>query len=97
MKFRNIGGELGNTCRIAVMAFGLAYVLALFVHMIGTHGWFGLAQDPLAGVFLALLGLPWNLVDRPDSWGSIFGVFAPLVNLCLIGLFGGMFRSRATP
>ena len=96
MKFRKFGGELGNTWRIAVIAFGLAYVLALFVYMIGTYGWFGLAKDPLAGAFLALLGLPWNLVDRPDGLGSIFGVFAPLVNLCLIGLFGGMFRSRTT-
>ena len=96
MRIRKIGGELGNTCGIAVIVFGLAYVLALIVYLIGTYGWFGLANDPLSGVFLVFLGLPWNLIDRPESLGSMFGVFAPLVNLCIIQLIGGMFRSRAT-
>ena len=96
MKIRNFGRELGKSWRIAVIVFGLAYVFAVFAYLIGVYGWFGATKDPLFGAFLALLGLPWNLVDRPDSLGSIFGVFAPLVNLCLIGFFGGKFSSRAT-
>ena len=62
---RKISGKLAKPWRIAVIAFGLAYVLALFVYLIGVYGWFGVTKDPLAGAILAVLGLPWNLVNEP--------------------------------
>ena len=48
-------------CRLFKWAFAVAYLAALFLLAVGTWGWFGAERDPLSGVFLILLGLPWNL------------------------------------
>jgi hypothetical protein len=45
----------------AFRIFLLLYAAAFALFMVGTFGWFGQDQDPLSGVFLILLGLPWNL------------------------------------
>lgn len=53
------------------------YALALFLLAVGTFGWFGQEQDPLSGVFLLPLGLPWNLlVDRVFG---ISGILVPII------------------
>ena len=49
-------------CRGSLLAFAVLYVLALALLVIGTFGLFGNEADPLAGVFLMPLGLPWNLM-----------------------------------
>lgn len=79
---------MNRTCRIIFRAFAVLYVLALVLLAIGTFGLFGAERDPLAGVFLMPLGLPWNRLfdSAPDSLLPWLAAGAPLVNLCLIWL-----------
>jgi hypothetical protein len=79
---------MNRTCRITLRAFLLLYVLALVLLVIGTFGLFGADRDPLAGVFLVPLGLPWNLLTTgaPEAMLPWLGAGAPLVNLFLIWL-----------
>lgn len=78
---------MANFCSWALKAFGLAYVIALLLFLIGTFGWFGSETGPLAGVFLLPLGLPWNrMLDwSPDTLRPWLAAAAPLVNLALLG------------
>ena len=61
-------------CKILKWVFAAAYVVALFLFALGTWGWFGADRDPLAGVFVILLGLPWNLfIDSfPDGSPAVY-------------------------
>lgn len=66
-------------------AFVVLYVAAVLLFLIGTFGWFGQETDPLSGVFLMPLGLPWNLLaDRIGLPGLLVGVLSPLVNLAIL-------------
>ena len=57
------------------------YLVALMLLAIGTFGWLGQERDPLSGVFLMPLGLPWNiLADRAGLGGPLVAIFAPLIN-----------------
>lgn len=57
------------------------YALAFLLFLIGTFGWFGQEKDPLSGVFLMPLGLPWNmLADRLGAPGLLTGLLAPAIN-----------------
>lgn len=57
------------------------YVLTLLIFLAGTYGWFGQEKDPLSGIFLMPLGLPWNVLgDRLGAPGFITGLLAPAVN-----------------
>jgi len=70
--------------------FAAAYVVAGALFLIGTYGWLGQERDPLAGVFLLPLGLPWVvLADRAGLTGPAPVVLAPLVNLAI---FYGLWR-----
>lgn len=61
------------------------YLGALALLIIGTFGLFGQEQDPLAGVFLLPLGLPWNiLLDRIGLAGPLLAVLAPLLNIAIV-------------
>ena len=74
-------------CRLLLVGFGIAYLLALGVLVTGTFGLFGNERDPLSGVFLLPLGLPGNLAaDRlPDGLLRVAAaVVAPLINLTLL-------------
>ncbi len=65
----------------AFLIFLGLYLVALAVLAMGTFGWFGQEQDPLSGVFLLPLGLPWNiLADRAGLGGALVAILAPLVN-----------------
>jgi hypothetical protein len=83
-------------CRIATALFVLLYAAALFVFAAGTWGWFGSEPDPLAGVFLVPLGLPWNrLLDfTSDSMRPILGVLAPAINLAIIAVLCSFLRRK---
>jgi hypothetical protein len=76
-------------CKITLVLFTLLYATALLLFLIGAVGLFGQERDPLAGVFLIPLGLPWNrlidgLSDPLRAWAA---AGAPLVNLViLVGL-----------
>ena len=64
----------------------MLYVAALALFVIGTFGLIGQEQDPLAGVFLIPLGLPWNLwLDGlPDAVRLWLAVLAPALNMFLL-------------
>ena len=61
------------------------YAIALALLLVGTFGLFGQERDPLAGIFLVPLGLPWNLIgDRiglADAW---LGILAPAINAAIL-------------
>lgn len=66
--------------------FTALYVLAIALLAIGTYGLFGQEQDPLSGVFLLPLGLPWNIIaDRVLGLeGPEIMIVAPLINAAII-------------
>lgn len=71
-------------CKAAIWIFAGLYAVALGLFMIGSFGLFGQDRDPLAGVFLMPLGLPWNLLPAPEDALVWLGVLAPVVNLLLL-------------
>lgn len=67
------------------IVFMALYVLALFLLAVGTFGLFGQEQDPLSGVFLMPLGLPWNLLgDRMGLAGPWIAILAPAINAAIL-------------
>jgi len=85
-------------CRLFKWAFAVAYLAALFLLAVGTWGWFGAERDPLSGVFLILLGLPWNLFI--DSFGegspAVLAALAPALNLAILFSICSALRRRRT-
>jgi hypothetical protein len=82
-----MGSEgVGRICRIATRSFFVVYVLALLLFLIGTFGWFGSPQGPLAGIFLVPLGLPWNLLLdwAPDRLRAVLAAAAPILNMAIL-------------
>lgn len=77
---------MGRFCRWMVNGFAVLYVLALALFAVGTFGLFGSDQDPLSGVFLVPLGLPWNLlVDfAPENLWPWLAALAPAINLAIL-------------
>jgi hypothetical protein len=73
-------------CRLIIWGFAAAYVIALFLFLVGTFGWFGSETGPLAGVFLMPLGLPWNqlLGSAPEPLRPFLAAAAPLLNLAIL-------------
>lgn len=67
------------------IVFVVLYGFALFLLAVGTFGLFGQEQDPLAGVFLMPLGLPWNILgDRLGLGGPLLGILAPAINAAIL-------------
>ncbi|MCT8158641.1 hypothetical protein [Pseudoruegeria sp. SHC-113] len=81
---------------MVTLAFGLFYVAALFVFLVGTFGWFGQAQDPLSGVYLLPLGLPWVALGNmvPEGGKAFFAAAAPAINLSLLILLCRVLKRR---
>jgi len=75
-------------CRIAIRIFAAFYLLALALLLVGTYGLFGAEQDPLAGIFLLPLGLPWTLVTGrlPEALMPYGAALAPALNLVVLVL-----------
>jgi hypothetical protein len=73
-------------CRWFVWGFVVAYAMALALFAVGQFGLFGNERDPLAGVFLIPLGLPWVFwAGRlPEVVRPVAAALTPLVNLALI-------------
>jgi len=84
---------MSRSCRLLVLTFAALYAAAFALYLVGTHGWFGSPQGPLAGVFLVPLGLPWNLwLDAlPSAMLPAAAVAAPALNLLLLW---GLCRGR---
>ena len=65
--------------------FVTLYAIAVLLLAIGTFGWFGQDQDPLSGVFLLPLGLPWNwLADKLGLEGPVVMIAAPAINAAIL-------------
>ena len=79
---------MNRLCRGFQIGFALAWLAALALLVIGTWGLFGQARDPLAAVYLVLLGLPWTrLIDpAPEALRPWLAMAAPGVNLVLLRL-----------
>jgi hypothetical protein len=75
-----------KVCKAVLFLFLALCLGALFVFLVGTFGWFGQERDPLSGVFLLPLGLPWNLLaDRfPEAMLPWVAAGAPLLNVALL-------------
>jgi hypothetical protein len=75
-----------TVCRWALVIFTLAYLAALAILAIGTFGLFGQPRDPLSGVFLVPLGLPWNqlLDEAPAALLPWLAALAPALNILLL-------------
>lgn len=72
--------------------------MALAGLVIGTYGLFSQEQDPLSGVFLIPLGLPWVflLIDLPEALLPWLAVLSPLLNLAILLLLCRYSYSRKT-
>ena len=72
---------------------------ALLLIPAAAYGWMGIPEDPFAGVFAFILGLPWSLVlyafASPPLWLTIFLVVAAMAINVLIILWLGRRRSRS--
>ena len=81
-----VSGRGGRTFfKWAFIVFAVLYVLAVFLLLVGTFGWFGQERDPLSGVFLILLGMPWIwLLDAAGLEGPSVAIGAPLVNAAIL-------------
>lgn len=78
------------SCRTFLIILGLAYLVAVVIHVVGTFGWLSLDWDPLSVVVLIILGLPWilfplgALIDQA-YWPAVAAA-APLFNLAIVRL-----------
>lgn len=67
------------------VVFVLLFAIALLLMAIGTFGWFGQEKDPLSGIFLMPLGLPWNILAVGMGLsGSILAILAPAINAAIL-------------
>lgn len=73
-------------CNWVIGLFAALYLLALALLLIGTFGLFGQERDPLSGVFLLPLGLPWvRLGDlAPEPAWPWLAALAPALNLAIL-------------
>ena len=73
-------------CKWTIRIVGACYLVALALLLIGTFGLFGQERDPLSGVFLIPLGLPWvSLLDGvSDGFKPWLAVLAPAFNLFIL-------------
>lgn len=86
---------LALVCTWVVRVFIALYLAALVLFLIGTLGLFGQTRDPLSGVFLMPLGLPWNrFADfAPEPAWPWLAALAPLLNVGLLTAFCRWARS----
>jgi hypothetical protein len=73
---------------VIAWVFLVLAVLALAVFLLGNFGMFGTEKDPLAGVFLIILGQPWvRWVDQlPQGLWPWASAVAPFLNAAILFL-----------
>lgn len=79
---------MSTICRVILVVFGITYVIALGLFLVGTLGLFGSPSGPLAGVFLIPLGMPWvfMLESVSDTLKPWLAALAPDLNLAVLWL-----------
>ena len=89
---------MDRSCRLALYGFLGLNLAALALLVVGTFGLFGLERDPLSGVLLVLLGLPWSAhsAGAPEALWPWIALGAPLVALLLIRMACGWLSRRRT-
>lgn len=77
---------MSRWCRIVVIGFAALYTIAFALFLVGTYGWFGSPQGPLAGVFLVPLGMPWvlGLDVVPERLRATAAAAVPALNLWML-------------
>jgi hypothetical protein len=90
---------VNRVCQIATNVFLVIYLLALVAFLVGVFGLFGQEPDPMSGIFLIPLGLPWNrLVDLfPEPLWPWLAAAAPLLNYVLLRLICRILVARKLP
>lgn len=85
-------------CQWVIRISWAIYLLALALLLTGTFGLFGQERDPLSGVFLIPLGLPWVLWTGgfPEAWLPWLGAMAPLLNLAILKMLCRYFQDDRT-
>ena len=85
-------------CRIVLLGFGTLYVFALAMFAIGAFGLFGQPTDPLSGIYLVPLGLPWTLMlDLLPGPAQLWGLLAaPAINLAFFTVICRRAAARKT-
>lgn len=75
-----------RACQWFVRIVGVLYLVALALLLIGTFGLFGQERDPLSGIFLIPLGMPWSLwLDGfPESLKPWLAALTPLLNIAIL-------------
>ena len=89
-------------CTAITWSVAAAYALALFLLAVGTWGWLGAERDPLSGIFLIPLGMPWTLfigsVGKFDPFGgvspAVLAMLAPAINLAILFSICSTLRRR---
>ena len=73
-------------CKWTIRIVGACYLVALALLLIGAFGLFGQERDPLSGIFLIPLGLPWvYLLDGvSDGLKPWLAVLASALNLFIL-------------
>ncbi len=80
-------GVVGRgVCRWVLILFAVAYVVALAILAVGTFGLFAQPRDPLSGVFVLVLGIPWNrlLGGAPAPLLPWLAAVAPALNMMIL-------------
>ncbi|MEW9919524.1 hypothetical protein AB2B41_07915 [Marimonas sp. MJW-29] len=85
-------------CRWVIGVAWVLYLVALALLLIGTFGFFGQERDPLAGVFLVPLGMPWVLWTDifPEALLPWMGALSPLLNIVILTLLCRFFQTGRT-
>jgi hypothetical protein len=75
-----------KACKVITTGFAIAYMVSLALFVIGLLGLFGQPKDPLAAVFVLLLGMPWTLLldGAPEIVRPFLGLLTPAVNLAIL-------------
>jgi len=77
--------------------WAVLYLVALVLFAVGAFGLFGAGPDPLAGVFLVPLGLPWiRFVDLfPEPLWPWLAALTPLLNISIFYSLHRLIRKRS--
>ncbi len=76
-------------CRLTANAYLALSLAAIAILLIGTYGLFGQERDPLAAVYVVVLGMPWvRFADlAPEAARPWLALAAPLVNVAILRAF----------
>ena len=87
---------MAAVCKWAVQIAGALYLVALALLLIGTFGLFGQERDPLSGVFLIPLGVPWVLWTDgvPDGLKPWLAALSPLLNIAILAAVCRLVRRK---